>query len=93
MPEQSHSHGYDYYDPRDESPTESRAVYFHRKQLEAAGRLPTDDPICWPRATALGLFALLAAAVFLAAVTFAAFEAGRKAEREATKAAAEGYLP
>lgn len=87
------SHGYDCYDPRGESPTVSRAADIRRKQLQAAGVFPTDDPISWPRASACGLFFLIAAAVFLAAVTFAAFEAGRKAEREAIKAAAEGHLP
>lgn len=80
------SHGYDYAGP-------VRPVEVRRQEFHAARLAKPDDPISWSRASAFGLIALLGVAVFLATVTFAAFEAGRRAEREAIKAAAEGYLP
>lgn len=81
------SHGYDYARP-------VRPVEARRREFEAARLSQPDDPISWPHATAFGLCVLVGVAVFLATITFSAFEAGRRAEREAIKqAAAEKSKP
>ena len=73
-------HGCDYYDVGHNLTTPAELA--RRRQLSQP-----DDPISWPHATALGLCVLVGVAVFLATITFSAFEAGRRAEREAIKQA------
>jgi len=70
-----------------------RAYVAFRRSLDPPCARYSDDPIDWRKSTALGLAILIVTAAALAAFAFIFYETGRRAEREAIKAAAVERVP